>query len=170
MAHFYEKVPEALRRLTNNEAIEAYAERAAIPGKVIAGLRKEQLLSFPVPCTWSIQQIVVHLMDTDLVAAYRMKRIIAEDRPMLDCYDETAFSQKLHYDKLDAAAVCEVFRLNRLLTATMLRSLPDGAFDRVAQHPEIGELSLGQLLRLYCFHVDHHMKFLNEKKEMVLKA
>lgn len=167
MAHFYERVPDTLKRLSNREAVEAYGERATIPARAIAGLTRRQLLSHPVPGTWSIQQIVVHLMDTDLVASYRMKRILAEDRPMLDCYDETAFSQRLHYDQLDAVAACEVFRLNRVLTATLLRAVPDSSFDRVAEHPEIGELSLGQLVRLYCFHVDHHIRFLEEKRQML---
>lgn len=167
MAHFYDRVPEEIRRLSNQQAVEAYAQRATIPGKAIEGLTKDQLVCFPVPGTWSIQQIVVHLMDTDLVAAYRMKRIIAEDRPKLDCYDETAFAEKLHYNKLDATAASEIFRLNRQQTATMLRLIPDDAFARIAQHPEIGDLPLGQLLRLYCYHVDHHMKFLHDKAKLV---
>lgn len=167
MAHFYERVPESLRNLSNAEAVVQYAARASAPAEAIAGLTVSQLHAFPVPNTWSIQQIVLHLMDTDQVASYRMKRIIAEERPKLDCYDETAFAQRLHYHDLDAAHACEAFRLNRQLTAQLLRALPDDAFARVAQHPEIGELSLGQLVRLYCFHVDHHMRFLVEKKRLL---
>jgi hypothetical protein len=167
VAHFYERVPDELRQLPNAEAVEAYRARASMPKRGIEGLTREHLLSHPVKGTWSIQQIVVHLMDADLIASYRMKRIIAEERPRLDCYDETAFSRLLFCDRLDAAAACEVFRLNRELTATMLHALPDAAFERAARHPEIGELSLGRLVRLYCFHVDHHMKFLTEKRALL---
>jgi hypothetical protein len=49
--------------------------------------------AFPVPGTWSIQQIVLHMMDSDLIASDRMKRVIAEDRPTLIGYNETAFSE-----------------------------------------------------------------------------
>lgn len=170
MPHFYASVPAAIARLSNAEAVNAYAECAPAPGDAIRGLTPQQLNAFPVPGTWSIQQIVVHLMDTDLIAAYRMKRIIAEDRPRLDVYDENAFAAGLHYDHLDAAACCEVFRLNRLNVAALLRSLPDAAFDRVAVHPEVGDLPLGALLRLYVHHVEHHVAFIRRKRAMVETA
>ena len=37
------------------------------PGKAIQGLDRADLLAFPVPGTWSIQQIVLHMMDSDLI-------------------------------------------------------------------------------------------------------
>ena len=167
MEHYYAQIPDDIAALSNREAIERYDAGAAVPGEAVAGLTPEQLNSFPVPGTWSIQHIILHLMDTDLIAAYRMKRIIAEDRPVLDLYDETKFAARLYYDKADADKVCEVFRLNRQLTAGMLRQLPDDAFDRVAQHGEMGEMSLGRFLRLYIKHLDHHMRFIREKRELV---
>lgn len=167
MPHFYESIPDVIARLTDAEAVERYAEGGATPGAAIRGLTPAQLNAFPVPGTWSIQQIVVHLMDTDLIAAYRMKRIIAEDRPRLDLYDENGFAARLHYDRLDAGACCEVFRLNRLNVANLLRALPANAFARVAVHPEVGNLPLGGLVRLYVHHVDHHAAFIRRKRAMV---
>ena len=38
-------------------------------------------VAFPVPGKWSVQQLVMHMLDSDLVAGERMKRIIAEPRP-----------------------------------------------------------------------------------------
>ncbi len=169
MEHFYAHLPDEIAALMNREAIERYATGAAVPGEAVAGLTPEQLNSIPVPGTWSIQQIITHLMDSDLIATYRMKRIIAEDRPVLDLYDETEFAARLHYDKADAAKVCEVFLLNRNLTAEMLRHLEDDAFDRLAQHGEMGEMSLGRFLRLYIKHLDHHMRFIIEKRELVTR-
>lgn len=167
MAHFYEGIPDEVVRLSNAEAIRAFAARADVPGKAIAGLTVEQLNAHPVPDTWSIQEIVLHLLDTDLIACYRMKRIIAEDRPRVDVYDENAFAARLAYDQQDAVLAAETFRTNRLNTAVLLRSLPDAALDRVAVHPDTGDLSLGLLLRAYVHHVDHHMAFLRRKRAMV---
>jgi uncharacterized damage-inducible protein DinB len=93
------------------------------PAAAIVGLSPEELNSTPVAGTWSIRQIVLHLMDSDLIGSDRMKRVIAEREPQLIGYDESAFARHLHYDKLDAAAACQVFALNRQLTATILRNL-----------------------------------------------
>ena len=167
MAHFYASIPETIRALTDSQAVDRYIEGAEVPGRAIAGLNREQLLARPIAGTWSIQEIVVHLMDSDLISAYRMKRIIAEDRPTLDVWDENAFAARLGYDKIAATQATELFRLNRLVMGRVLRALPSAAFERVALHPEIGELPLGALLRLYVHHLDHHMAFLQKKRAML---
>src|SRR6516225_2714875 len=130
----------------NRSLIERYAAGAAVPGEAIRGLTTAELNAFPIPGTWSIQQIVMHLMDSDLIGADRMKRIAAENMPQLIGYDETAFAKNLSYEKLDPVQACEVFRLNRLLTATVLRNLPDAAFARHGMHSERGRETLEELV------------------------
>ena len=53
---------------------------------------------------------MLHLMDSDLIAADRMKRIIAEDDPPTIGYNETAFSQKLFYNELDPFKAADIFQ------------------------------------------------------------
>ncbi len=112
----------------DRKVIEAYAAEAPELGKSIAGLSREQMLAFPVPGTWSIQQIVLHIVDTDLVIADRMKRVIAEDNPTLLGFDQTQFTARLHYEEQDAALVCELFAKNRQVMAALLRLLKDEDF------------------------------------------
>ncbi len=57
----------------------------------IRGLTHDELLATPGPGEWSIQQLVVHLGDSDAIAIDRMKRIIAEDHPTLHYADESAY-------------------------------------------------------------------------------
>lgn len=169
MAHFYDSVPEALKKAAHKEVVAQFLAGADVPMKAIAGLSREQLTAFPIPGTWSIQQIVIHLMDSDLVASYRMKRTIAEEEPKLDCYDESAFSKRLFYHDQDPRIAAELFERNRRATHAILSRLPDDAFNRAALHPETGRVTLGQLVRCYVHHLDHHMAFLNRKKEMMTR-
>lgn len=148
-------------------AIDRYASGAATPGRAIAGLSRDQLLAHPVPGTWSIQEIVVHLLDSDLAATHRMRRIAAEEQPLLIAYDETAFAKTLSYDRDDLALVCRLFEVNREFTAAFLRRLPPEAFARTGVHNQTGIRSLLDLVGAYANHVDHHMKFLLEKKKLV---
>lgn len=147
--------------------IEQYAAGADQPLKGIAGLTAAQLNAFPIPGTWSIQQIVIHLMDSDLIASDRMKRIAAENRPLLIGYDQDAFMAKLQPEKVDAAMAAEVFRLNRLLTAQVLRNLPDDAFEKVGVHNERGLLSLRELVTGYVGHLEGHMAHLRHKRSLL---
>ena len=130
-------------------------------------MSREQLNAFPVPGTWSIQQIVLHLMDSDLIASDRMKRVAAENGPTLIGYDETAFGKNLFYDQLDPRLACEIFEKNRQMTAEILRRLPAAAFDRIGHHNERGTVTLTDLVETYAGHLDHHLKFIRDKRRMV---
>lgn len=149
--------------------IAAYRAGANDVHKAIEGLTREELNSHPVPGTWSVQENALHLMDSDLIAADRMKRVIAEDNPTLIGYNETRFAERLFHDQLDPKLAAEVFRLNRLLTAEILERLPDEAFQRTGEHNESGTLTLEKLVRGYVGHLEHHMKFVREKRQMLGK-
>ena len=149
--------------------IERYASGAILPAKAIEGMSKSDLLAAPVPGRWSTQQVIMHLMDSDLIGADRMKRVIAEERPLLLRYDESAFARSLFYDRLDAALACEVFEKNRRLMAAVLRLLPDDAFTRTGVHSERGLETLGDLVTGYADHLDHHLRFIQEKRRALGK-
>lgn len=149
--------------------IDEYFAGADAPAQAIRGLSREELNSFPVPGTWSIQQIVFHLMDSDLIGSDRMKRVIAEERPTLIGYNETAFAANLFYSELDPAAACEIFAQNRRMTAEILRRLPDVAYARTGLHNESGELTLEHLVRTYIKHLDGHLEFVRKKRALLGK-
>lgn len=150
--------------------IDRYAGEAVTLRQSIAGLSREELNAFPVPGTWSIAEIVLHMMDSDLIGADRMKRVAAEEKPpTLIGYDESAFARELFYDQLDPQAACDVFEKNRQLTAEILRRLPDEAFGRKGHHNEYGEMTLAELVKNYVEHLDHHLKFIREKRQLLGK-
>lgn len=149
--------------------IERYRADADAPRQAIKGLSREDLVAYPVPGTWSIQEIVLHLCDSDLIAADRMKRVIAEDNPTIIGYNETLFGQRLFYQELDTELACELFRLNRLLMASILERLPKEAFARQGEHNETGTVTLEYLVKTYVNHVEHHLKFIRQKRELLGK-
>lgn len=149
--------------------IEKYAAGAPRLGEAIVGLTRQDFLATPVPGTWSIQQIVLHVTESDLIASDRMKRIIAEENPLLIAYDETAFAQKLGYEHLDPFRAAKIFELNRLQTAETLRHVAPGAWSRSGIHNQRGKVTLEELVATYVGHLDHHLKFLFEKRRLLGK-
>ncbi len=149
--------------------IEVYARGGDEMVAAFQGLTHDDLMALPVPGTWSLQQIATHLMDSDLIGADRMKRIAAMHNPLLIGYDETAFSQLPGTNELSIEAVCEVFRLNRTLTAMIFRALPDEAFARCGIHNEIGRVSLGEMIDKYIHHLDGHLVHVQRKRQLLGK-
>ena len=148
-------------------AIEAFIAGADVPAKAIAKLTPEQLRAHPIPGTWSIQEIVIHLWDSDLVGCDRMRRLAAMPNPLIVAYDEDAFARALNPDRLDAHKAAEIFRLNRLLFGEVLRSLPAEAFTRSGVHNQRGTITLGGTVTGYVEHLEGHMGHLLRKRMMV---
>ncbi|HYE21937.1 MAG TPA: DinB family protein [Tepidisphaeraceae bacterium] len=131
----------------------------------VAGLSAEEMLAFPVPGTWSIHQIVVHMADSDAIGVHRMKRIVAEENPLLIGYDESKFTAELFYEAQSAEAALTLFDLNRREFAKVLRRLPAEAFGRVGCHNERGLIKLGETVDHYSEHLEHHLRFVYEKRK-----
>ncbi|MGA3065607.1 MAG: DinB family protein [Tepidisphaeraceae bacterium] len=157
----------------DRKLIDQYVAGGGEIAWAIEGLSQEDLLWTPPEedgvGLWSIQQIVIHLMDADLIWATRMKRIIAEDHPEILGYDESKFAANLFYELQDAAKAVEIFDLNRRQFTKALRRLSDSAFQRTGQHNERGTITLETCLRLMDEHVDHHVKFIRLKREKLGK-
>ncbi len=144
--------------------IDEFEAQGSRPRGWIAGLTKAQLTAFPVPGTWSVAQLVVHVLDSDMAAGHRMRRIVAEETPLLIAYDETAFASRLHYHETDLGLVVELFEAHRRHIAQWLRLLPEEAFARAGVHNQRGKVTLGQFVQIYVDHVTHHERFLLAKR------
>lgn len=149
--------------------IEEYAAGGPSLAVSVDALSQQELDAHPVPGTWSIRQIVVHMMDSDLIASDRMKRVAAMDRPLLIGYDETAFSQLPGSETIEVATACEIFDKNRQMTARILRRLEDDAFERYGIHSADGKVTLASLVRAYIDHLEHHLVFLRDKRRRLGK-
>lgn len=134
----------------------------------IRGLTPEDLLWVPPADAgvglWSIQQIVIHLQDSDLIGAARMKQMIAETNPQIVGYDESKFASELLCDEQSADDAMLLFDVNRRQFARVLRKLAPETFDRTGRHSERGEIKLGESLKAMVRHLDHHLKFVHEKR------
>ena len=148
--------------------IEHYAAGGEKLSMAIRGLTREDLLCVPPADAnvgrWSIQQVVIHCMDSDLVATDRIKRMIAEDNPSLIGYDENKFVQNLFYDQQDAGLAAQIVDLNRRQFANVLRKLPDSVWSRKGTHNERGVVTAGKYLQSTVEHLDHHLNFIHKKR------
>lgn len=145
--------------------IEQYEKGGDDLRMAVKGMKREDLLAHPVPGTWSIQEIVHHVVDSDLILADRMKRIIAEENPTLIGFNETLFAKNLFYDEQSVDDSVTIFELNRRNFARVLKKLPPEAFDRIGTHNERGPLKLSAVLEMSVNHLKHHLGFIVQKRE-----
>jgi uncharacterized damage-inducible protein DinB len=154
----------------NRAMIDKFEAGPANLRRAVAGLTPDEIKARPGPGKWSIQEIVIHLVDSDEIAIDRMKRMLIEDNPTLLYADETAYIDRLfpHEQSLDDALT--MFEVGRRQFARVLRKLPDAAFERHGTHNKKGRVTVGEMVQSYAKHIDDHMKFLLGKREKLGKA
>lgn len=149
--------------------IDQFEQGGAKVRAAIVGLSREDLLARPVPGMWSIQEVIIHLQDSDAVVIDRMRRIIAENNPLLMAFDETKFAKNLHYDVQSAEDAAELIEIGRRQFCRVLRRLNAEKWQRTGIHNERGKLTLEDCLTYFIEHIDHHLKFVDQKREKLGK-
>jgi len=112
---------------------------------------------------WSIQQLIIHLADADAAFMDRMRRLIAEDEPVLMAWDQDKFAQRLFYDEQSVEDAIAIIELGRRQMGRILRKLAPDGLARAGRHSERGRQTLSDVLINTVGHVEHHMPFLLEK-------
>src|SRR5258708_15570858 len=114
--------------------IDQYRTGPASLRKVVAGMNREQLAARPVPGKWSTLEVVCHIADFEPIYADRMKRVIAEESPLLLSGDPDLFQARLAYGSRDAAEALTLLETVRRQMARVLATLSEADFSRAGQH------------------------------------
>lgn len=151
-----------------SQAIDAYAAGGDNLAQAIRGLTREDMLCVPPADAgvglWSIQQVVLHVADSEMVFADRMKRVIAEDNPTLLAFDENKWARSLRYDDQSAEDAAAIVELTRRQMTRILRSLPESAMARHGTHSSAGRQTLAEIVAKAADHLEHHVKFVHRKR------
>jgi DinB superfamily len=116
---------------------------------LVSGVDDGRLRRQPAPGEWAVIEVVAHLADTEERALGRVRRMVAEDTPQLEPFDQEALAVQLHY--LDLHLEVELARLARLRGEhlALLEGLDGEGWERTGQHGQHGRMSV----ELYETHV-----------------
>lgn len=107
---------------------------------------------------WSVGEVLQHLADSDLVFGYRLRMVLAHDRPHLTGYDQDLWAERLRYRDSDHHEALAMFTMLRSANLKLLKSCSAADYQRVSLHAERGEESLGHMVRLYAGHDLLHIR------------
>ncbi len=116
----------------------------------------ELLTSHPLPGKWSAREIVHHLADSESTSAIRLRRLLAEDRPVIAGYDQDLFARRLKYNEREIEPSLEAFRSARASTAQILDLMTEADWTREGEHSESGRYTPEHWLRIYADHAHNH--------------
>ena len=122
----------------------------------LAGITGEELDRRPPEDDgWSPRQVVHHLADSEAMAYTRLRRLVADDEPTIQGYDEPVWARRLHYDRPIEPSLA-VMRAVRASSLQLLESLTDADWARTGTHSESGAYSVEEWIRIYASHPHDH--------------
>lgn len=141
---------------SRSKLIAQYREGPSVVDAALAGLGEDDLDRAPADGGWSARKVLHHLADSEMVAAVRVRILIAEDMPTIQGYDEEEFAERLSYDSRPWEPSLAAFRAARETTAAILDELSDEDWDREGNHTEGGSYSMTGWLETYASHAHEH--------------
>jgi len=133
----------------------------------VSGLSEAVLSTPETEGKWSMRQVVRHLADSEIVWGWRMRLVLAQDRPAITGYDQDLWSARLRYDKADVEQSLQEFAVLRRSHLGLLSAASEDDLRRVGVHSERGEESVGHMIKLYAGHDLLHLRQLDRIRAAV---
>lgn len=149
------------RVLSHVEGRDPLKMQAAAPQKLerlLKGLRASQARKRPALTKWSINEIVAHLADTELVVGFRLRMILGEPGVPIQAFDQDEWVKALHYEKRDLRQSCAQFRAFREANLALLKALAPEQWKHHGLHAERGEETIETIVHMIAGHDINHMK------------
>lgn len=124
----------------------------------VAGADEARLAQPEAPGKWSVRQVLAHLADSEIVFGWRLRMIMAHDRPAITGYDQDLWAERLGYANVEPALAIETFGALRRWNLQLLENASAEQLDRVGVHAERGEESVRHLLGMYAGHDTLHIR------------
>lgn len=147
------------------QLIQHYASGYERLTAALEGVSEPLLTYKPGPGKWSIKEVAVHVADAEMVAIHRMKKVIAEENPLLFKFDPDAWASRLDYASLDMNVYLELFRSLRAGMVPVLKGLKPEDWERTGIHNVAGKQTLRDIVQMFADHVDRHVAQIERNKQ-----
>ena len=142
------------------EALASYADRIDDLAEVFhdAAAGDGDLLDRqPAPDAWSVAEVLHHLADAELHASVRLRRMLVEDHPTWDNWDEDAYAATLLYDVRPPADALALILGIRNVNIRLLATLSPEQWARTATTPSSGDVDVAGWVRVQVDHLAVHV-------------
>ena len=139
-----------------NDFISKYASGFDEVMDALNGFPADSLGAHPIPGKWSVREIIHHLGDSESTSAWRLRKLLVEENPLIQGYDQDQFAARLRYNERDMAPALEAFRYARASTMQLIPLMNEEDWNRAGTHSESGRYTVEDWLKIYAAHAHNH--------------
>jgi uncharacterized damage-inducible protein DinB len=141
--------------LEGRDPFAVIAETPQQLAQVVRSSDSQLLERKPAADKWNIRQILIHLADTEIAFAFRLRQAVAESHHNIQPFDQDRWAE--HSEAYDALTALETFTALRRWNILFLSSLSHETFAKPVSHPERGRMTLQTVVETMAGHDRNHM-------------
>jgi DinB family protein len=147
-----------LKNLEGQEPVKVQAATCGRLARAMRGANRQKLARRPAPGKWSVNEIVAHLSEGEIVIGYRMRMIAGAPGSPIQAFDQDAWAAAGNYAARDAKKSLELFRTVREANLEWLRRLRPEQWKHYGMHAERGQESIEMIVSMMAGHDLNHLK------------
>lgn len=140
------------------DAMTVQRETAGALAQLIAGAPANKLTKRPDPDKWSVAELLAHLADAEIGAAWRYRQMIEHNGGPLSPFDQELWHELGNYASASATESLALFRLLRESNLRMFERLTPEQWERYGMHAERGKMSVRDLAQQIAGHDLNHLE------------
>jgi DinB superfamily len=133
--------------------------------RILEGFPAKLLTAHPIQGKWSAAEIVHHLADSETTSGLRIRRLLVEDHPLIQGYDQDNYAARLNYNNREIAPSLDAFRSARATTVQLFEFMSDEDWQREGTHSESGSYTAEDWLMIYAAHAHNHAAQIRRLRE-----
>ncbi len=153
--------PDLYAQVKTGKLLEVFDQGPARLQNVLVGLTPEHLKANPRSGKWSIHEIVMHVTDSEIMGAARVRQTYTQPGSSFAAYDQDVWANNLGYQEQDNGAVqnaLKLFEYLRRTTSVIFHHARAEDWGKIGVHAEHGKITLRNLLELYADHSERHVE------------
>lgn len=162
------------KEIPNNNLLKVFKAGPERLRRMIYGLDELDLRNYVIPSKWNILEIVIHVAQSELVGACRIRQTITGSDRLFPFYDQDIWVNSLIRERnstvRDMFEHLQLFDDLRETTSKIFEKASLNDWTRTGIHPENGIMTLRQLLELYADHSERHIEQIDERRKLLGKA
>ena len=143
--------PERRRQL-----LERYRMAIRAVAVAVDHLSEEDLDVKPDAKSWSARQVIHHLADASMHQGISLRRMLAENTPVLVPLDENHYAERLHYDRPVEVSL-DAFRANSVANVELLEAITNDQWRREGNQQKPWPLTIDGWLEDEVLHVHNRL-------------
>jgi len=138
--------------------IKRYEEGSTTLRDAFAKVPREAWKWRPEEGKWSVYEVVCHCADAEMNAAARIRYLVAEEKPVLQAFDQDRWAKVLDYHSQKIELALAAVDVMRAQTVNLLKQMSEESWAAEGNHTESGRFTAEDWLTIYAEHLEKHAR------------